>query len=130
MANKSDSIRLLEAELDVIEGGGYGRPAGQATQDRPVFDHSLVCINHWFIPGRKTECCDGCILMEAVPQQHKTERTPCQLIVLNDAGETVKSLEETGDRERLEEAVKSWLRVTIRRLKETEGALGLADVAY
>jgi hypothetical protein len=129
-SSKADLIRLLEAELDLIEGGGYGRRAGQPTEDTPPFYHSIVCINHWLVPGRDVECCEGCILLDAVPDEHKREEKPCHLIRLNAAGETVKSLQAAGDRERLELEVKNWLRATIKRFKEDEKALGLADVAY
>ena len=128
--NKADLIRLLEAELDLIEGGGYGRPAGEPTHDKPMFYHSLLCIDHWLVPGHEPGCCDGCVLLGAVPDESKTEKVPCHFVRLNAAGETIKTLDEAGDRERLEEAVKNWLRDTIRRLKEDDQALGLADVTY
>jgi len=128
--SKSDLIRLLEAELDVIEGGGYGLPAGEARAESPMFYHSLVCINHWLVPGHETECHEGCALIEAVPEGRKSEKLPCHFIALNVAGETVHSLEQAGDRARLESEVANWLRTTIARLKNDENALGLADVRY
>jgi hypothetical protein len=130
VSHKADLIRLLEAELDVMESGGYEPPAGKPVVDRPMFDHSLVCINHWLVPNHEPECCDGCMLLAAVPDDRKTEGRPCHFIRLNHAGDTVHSLEQTGDRERLEAEVKNWLRTTIRRLKEDDQALGLADVTY
>jgi hypothetical protein len=128
-SGKDDLIRLLEAELDFIQGGGYGRRAGQPGGDPPVFYHSLVCINHWLVPDHESECHDDCILMDAVPESFKKAGLPCHFIPLNDAGDTVKSLAETGDRERLEETVKHWLRATIKRLRE-EGAREAPDVKY
>jgi len=130
MANKkADLIRLLEAELDVIEGGGSAPPAGKPVQEKPIFQHSLACINHWLVPGREAECNDDCILMHWVPEKDRKQTTPCQFIPLNSTGETVKSLE--GDRERMEEAVKLWLRTTIERLKqEDEAPPDLPDVKF
>lgn len=122
-SRKVDLIRILESELDVIEGGGYAPPAGKPNVEKPVFYESLACINHWLIPGREAACNEDCQLMAFVPQEHKKERLPCHHIVLNEAGDTVKSLEECGDRVRLEEEVKNWLRAIIRRLKEQERTL-------
>jgi hypothetical protein len=65
-----------------------------------------------------------------VPEAQKSAELPCHFIPLNDAGETVKSLTDTGDRARLEEAVKSWLRTTIQRLKRGENPLGSPEVRY
>ena len=114
-SNRADLIRLLEAELDLIEGGGYGLPSGHPDQERPMFYHSLACINHWLIEGRANECNDDCILMQWVPEQHRREAMPCHFIPLNQAGATVRSLE--GDQALLEEAVKSWLQEKIQELK-------------
>lgn len=119
-SEKDDLIRLLEAELDLIEGGGYGQPAGKPAQEKPMFYESLACINHWLIPGRRPECNEDCVLMQWVPEQHRKETHPCHFIRLNDKGDTVHSLE--GNQDRLEEAVKSWLRTTIHRLREENDA--------
>jgi hypothetical protein len=68
--------------------------------------------------------------MDWVPGEFKTGNSePCHFIPLNDVGETVKSLE--GQPERLEAAVKSWLRTTIERLKQECGSdAGPAAVTY
>ncbi len=124
---RAELIRLLEAELDVIEGGGYGQPAGEPRRERPMFERSLVCIDHWFVPGVSAGCSEECALMDFVPAAHRRDRFPCHAIVLNEAGDTVRSLE--GDQERLEREVKSWLRRTIERLKREEDRPG-PDAAY
>jgi hypothetical protein len=129
-SNRLDLIRLLEAELDFIEGGGYGSPAGEPTQNQPVFYHSLACINHWLVPGHESECHDDCILLDAVPEKYRSESLPCHFIPLNAAGDTVQSLEQRGDRTPLEDAVKEWLRTTIQRLKQGENPLGVPEVKY
>jgi hypothetical protein len=117
MPSKADMIRLLEAELDLIEGGGYGRPSGEPGKEKPMFKDSIVCINHWLVPGYGADC-DGCLLLDFVPGQHKEAAMPCHVIPLNGQGDTVKSLEARGDQARLEEAVKQWLRATIARLQK------------
>lgn len=127
--NKAELIKLLEAELDVIEAGGYGNPAGQPAQDKPMFYHSLACINHWLVPGHEPECHDDCVLMPWVPSTHKGEGLPCHFIPLNASGDTVMSLDQKGNRERVEEEVKNWLRGTIHRLKQ-EVAADVPEVKY
>jgi hypothetical protein len=129
-SNTAEMIRLLEAELDFIEGGGYGSPAGDPPKDQPFFYHSLACINHWFVPGHESECHEDCVLLGAVPENARSEALPCHFIPLNAAGDTVSSLEMKGDRAGLEEAVKEWLRTTIQRLKNGENPLGVLDVKY
>ena len=129
MTSKAHLIRLLEAELDLIEAGGYAPPAGRPGEERPIFDRSLVCINHWEVSGHEADCHDNCILLDAVPEAHRQERLPCHHIPLNDAGETVQSIESAEGRERAQEEVKRWLRTTIERLKR-EGGSPPEDVRY
>jgi hypothetical protein len=131
MTSRSDLIRLLEAELDLIEGGGYEPPAGHPEQERPIFDHSvsMACINHWEVPGHEADCHDNCVLMQAVPEDRRGEKLPCHHIPLNAAGETVSSIEATGGKERAQEEVKRWLRHTIQRLRE-QSAREEPDVRY
>jgi hypothetical protein len=128
--SNSDLIRVLEAELDFLEAGGYASPAGQPGKERPMFLDSMVCINHWFVPGHKPECHDDCILLQAVPDEHKSAGLPCHFIPLNEAGDTVASLEARGERQKLETEVKNWLRNTIQRLKKGENTLGVTEVPY
>jgi hypothetical protein len=128
--SREDLIRLLEAELDLIEGGGYQPSSGEPGRDKPMFFHSLVCINHWMVPGHDTECHDDCVLLDAVPTGCRHEEMPCHFIPLNDEGDTVQSLEATGDRDRLEREVKKWLRTTIARLKQGGAPGGTPEVRY
>jgi len=131
MANdKADLIRLLESELDFIESGGYSAPSREPNKTPPMFYHSLICINHWQVPDHESECHEDCVLMHTVPQQHQSAALPCHYIPLNEAGDTVQSLEAKGNRAQLEEAVKGWLRKTIERLKAGEDVLGVSDVKY
>lgn len=126
MPSKADMIRLLEAELDLIEGGGYGRSVREPWKEKSVFQYSIVCINHWLVPGHDPDCHEGCVLMDFVPEAHKNEALPCNFIPLNEQGETAHLLEQQGDQERLEEVVKQWLRTTIDRLKKEQAELGPA----
>ncbi len=125
-----DLIRLFETELDFMEGGGYGAPAGQPNKAKAVFSHTPVCINSWVVPGHKSDCHDECILLDLVPEDHKKEDMPCHFIPLNDVGDTVRSLEEKGDPDRLEAEVKSWLKTKITRLRDGGEALDVDEVKY
>ncbi len=129
---KADLIRLLEAELDVIEGGGYGRSVHEPQTQKPMFKHSLACINHWEVPGHEPECHSDCVLMDFVPEERKNESLPCHFIPLNARQETVAALDETASQEHLEETVKQWLRTTIARLKAELASEGTnaAEEAY
>ncbi|MFQ5737563.1 MAG: hypothetical protein ACE5JX_00985 [Acidobacteriota bacterium] len=117
-------IELLETELDLIEKGGYERSVREPWRPRSMFQYSVACINHWLVPEHSPETCEGCMLLDFVPEEHRHENAPCHFIPLNEAGETVSSLRRQADRDRLEEAVKGWLRATLRRLKEEEAPLG------
>jgi len=128
--SKQELIRLLEAELDLVEGGGYQPPAGKPGEEKPMFYHGLACINHWFVPDHESECHDDCVLLDWVPDKDKKADLPCHMIQLNDAGDTVKALQEKGDRERMEEEVKKWLRSTIANLKKELESAGTGEVKY
>ena len=82
-----------------------------------MFQYSVACINHWVDPDHPPDTCDGCILLDFVPDEYKNEKVPCHFIPLNEAGETVNTLQQAGDQERLEGAVANWLRTTLIRLK-------------
>jgi hypothetical protein len=56
--------------------------------------------------------------MYFVPLEHRSAPVPCHRIPLNEGGETIKSIKQRGNQEELEEAVKNWLRSTIKRLEE------------
>ena len=128
-SRKEDLIRLLEAEIDVIEAGGYGSPAGQPSDEKPMFYHSLACINHWLVPGHEPECHDDCVLLPWVPAEHKNNAQPCHFIPLNATGDTVKTLEQKVGREQLEQQVKHWLQATVKQLKE-EDATDIPEIKY
>jgi hypothetical protein len=129
-SDKADMIRLLEAELDFIEGGGYGKPAGKPNEEKPIFHHSPACINSWSVPGHDAECHDDCVLLDAVPHGNRQESLPCHFIPLNEAGDTLESLEGKADQEQLEETVKEYLRNEIKRLREEGDVPGQPGVKY
>lgn len=127
----SEILRLLELELDILEKGGAGRSARDPRKREPVFEHTVTCINHWLVPGHDTECCDGCVLLDFVPEKFRAETTPCHFIPLDEKGSTIAELDRTEGDEELVETVKAWLRSTIARLKAESQAGGKApEVEY
>jgi hypothetical protein len=132
MTSKSELIRLLEAELDLIESGGYESPAGHPELKRPLFDRSvsMACINHWEVPGHEKDCHEDCVLLDSVPLANRGEKMPCHHIPLNDKGDTVNTLEAKAGRERTQEEVKRWLRRKIAQLKRESSSDNEKEVRY
>ena len=67
--------------------------------------------------SKDREPCSECLLMQFVPENARTEQTPCIHIPLSRTGETIASLYRTGTQLELEEALGAWLRTTIRRME-------------
>ena len=114
---RSDLIRLFEMELEVLERGGYSQSVRDPHQAKSIFQYSIACINHWLVPDHPPDSCEGCVLLDFVPEELQTAEVPCHLIPLNEEGDTVDSLRQVGNQDRLVETVKDWLRSTIAQLK-------------
>jgi hypothetical protein len=118
---KTDSRNLLDVlkfELEFLEQGGYGRLPRESWRARLVFEDSPTCMN---FNSKDREPCSECLLMQFVPENERTEQTPCIHIPLSPSGETVESLYRTGTQQEIEEALGTWLRATIQGL-EAKGA--------
>jgi hypothetical protein len=57
--------------------------------------------------------------MSFVPKEFCSEAVPCRHIPLNETGETLDSLYQTGTNEEIEQTLRSWLLETIRQLEES-----------
>lgn len=112
-----DILEVLKAELAFIEKGGYGRSVRTPWKAETIFRDSLSCIN--FAEPEKVHPCDECLLMDFVPGEGQSGATPCHNIPLNEAGDTIESLEGRSQDE-IEGAVKSWLEATIARIERSE----------
>jgi hypothetical protein len=55
--------------------------------------------------------------MDFVPPEKRHEAIPCHHIPLTASGQTVATIDQREDQSDLEEAVKKWLRETIKRLE-------------
>lgn len=110
-----DILQLLRAELDFIDQGGYGRYVRTPWKAKSPFEDSLTCINYAYL--EKTHSCTECHLIDFVPTEHREEKAPCHFIPLNESGETIDDLESKDNQQKLEEALKTWLRVKIKKIE-------------
>jgi hypothetical protein len=111
-----DLLEVLKFELKFLEAGGYGRSVRTPWLPTSVFQDSLSCLN--FGDPHRSQPCEECILMSMVPPDRRNEQVPCHHIPLSDAGETIYFLERWENQSGLEEAVKKWLRATIKKLED------------
>lgn len=116
-----DILEILQEELDFIEKGGYGRSVRTPWLPKSVFQDSLSCLNYGY-PYRAHPC-NECHLIDFVSLEHQSATIPCHFIPLNEAGETIESLEANDSQSKLEEAVKSWLRTKISAIEWQRASL-------
>ena len=116
--DERDILELLKTELDFIEKGGYGRSVKTPWRPTSSFRDSLTCVNY-ALP-EKTHPCTECHLIDFVPRDKENEEIPCHFIPLNEAGETVDSLD--GNQAKLEEALKEWMRRMIQKIEAQRAA--------
>lgn len=115
MSTDNDVLEVLKAELNFIEKGGYGKPAGQPWVSTSIFQDSPSCLNLGD-PARSHPCSE-CLLIDFVPPEDRGEVVPCHHIPLTATGETADTIGRRGDQQELEEDVKNWLRETINRIE-------------
>ena len=111
--DRRDVLQVLRYELNFLEQGGYSRNIRQGYGMSP-FQDTLSCLN--FGDPTRPHACQECLLYDFVPEQARTEDVPCHFIPLDDNGITAAQLLISGDNQRLELALQSWLRKTIARL--------------
>ena len=111
-----DILEILKFELDFIEKGGYGRSVRTPWLPTSIFQDSLTCIN--FGDPKRSHPCDECLLMQFVPPERRSEKVPCHHIPFGSLGQTVHTLERWETQQDMEEAVKNWLRATIKQIED------------
>jgi hypothetical protein len=126
MKTFKDKLSTLKGELEFVDHGGYRTlvglrqplfcmETGAEWKKREFFADSPSC------PKEKYCACDpqsSCTLMSFVPVEQRHQTLPCHHIPLNDAGETIASLEKSGNCEKIEAALKMWLVNNIEKLEE------------
>jgi len=118
--DKRDVLEVLKFELNFLEQGGYGRSVRTPWKPTSIFLDSPSCIN--FNDSGRPNPCSECLLTDLVPAKYQEEEIPCHHIPLNSQGETVYSMERQREQAELEEAVKNWLRSTIKRIEAERAA--------
>ena len=110
-----DLLELLKEELDFVEMGGYGRSVRTPWLPKSIFQDSLSCLNYGY-PYRAHPC-NECHLIDFVAPEHRTEMVPCHFIPLDEAGDTIESLDSEENQNRTERLLKAWLRNRIQQLE-------------
>jgi hypothetical protein len=118
--DERDLLELLKAELDFIEKGGYGRSVRTPWKMTEAFRDSLTCVNY-ALP-EKAHPCSECHLIDFVPRAKRHEELPCHAIPLNDAGDTVESLELENNQAKLEAVLTQWMRDKIKQIEAERAA--------
>jgi len=114
--NKRDMIEQLKLEISIIRDGGYNPSVRRPRQQLRTFRDSITCLNVGL--ERKEFPCDQCFLIQFVPPEHRDKVEPCHLIPLNERGQTIASLQNQADRDKLEAALLTWLHATISSLEK------------
>ena len=116
-----DVLEALKAELNFIDKGGYGKPAGEPWASTSIFQDSPSCLN--FGDATRAHPCRECLLIDFVPPEGRDRVVPCHHIPLTEDGATVDSLEQTADQQQLEGSLETWLRTTIARIERERDSL-------
>lgn len=80
------------------------------------FEDSEICRSSPFFSCRSSRC----VLMAFVPEKHRSEPAPCRFIPLNDHGQTLHKLYQTGTVEETQANVRGWLLSVIDRLESAQ----------
>lgn len=111
-------LDVLRAELEFLEKGGYQHTSLFSCWPPLIFEDSPTCLNfHAFDRQRP---CSECALLEFVPPDRRTAKTPCRYIPLNSEGETVDNLYRWASTEETEAILAGWLKATIRKLESEQ----------
>lgn len=113
--SKKDVLTVLQAELALVEGGGYRTPQQAAWRPQFIFEDSPTCLNYRNF-GKRLPC-SQCALIDFVPNGHKQQQFPCRYIPLDQSAHTLDLLYRTATEEEAHSMVASWLRKTIAQLK-------------
>lgn len=108
-------LELLQAELDHIEKGGYGRSVRTPWKPTSIFQDSLTCLNYGSL--HRAHSCSECLLSELVPPESRAEGIACHHIPLDAESSTIETIEWEENQQKLEGAVKVWLRAKIKEIE-------------
>lgn len=118
LKDERDVLEVLKSELEYLKNGGYSNQESWAP--RFIFEDSPTCLD--FGHRDNPSPCTGCVLIDFVPTQYRSQRFPCRHIPLDALGQTLDALYRQCDQAEVEKVVCNWLQVTIRRLEQEREA--------
>ena len=122
-----DVLAVLQFELSFLEDGGYGRSPHKPWRAPAIFEDSPACPN--FCDPARPHPCESCLLEEFVPENRRSESSPCRFIQINEQGQTVDDFYRTGNQAELEEALARWLRAQIAKIEKERAVAAKTGVA-
>jgi hypothetical protein len=114
--SEQDILEYLKFQLKFLEDGGYGRSPHTPWRPQYIFEDSPSCLN--FDDATRPHPCDECQLMQFVPDEQRSQNSPCRFIPLTEKGETIDYFYRCGTQLEVEEALGRWLRKQISRIEE------------
>lgn len=123
LKDERDVVEVLKSELEYLRNGTYSER--ESWGPRFIFEDSPTCLN--FGHRDNPSPCSGCVLMDFVPPEHRSQKFPCRHIPLDASGQTLDSLYRHCDQGEVEQAVCNWLQAAIQRLEEEREACHLKD---
>ena len=113
-----NTLEVLNAELNYVKKGGYGRSPREPWRAQLVFEDSPTCMNYDAREDRAP--CAKCLLMQFVPDNKRGEKVPCRHIPLTPYGDTLLHLYRGGTEQEIEEVLTIWLEKEIAKLESEE----------
>lgn len=113
--SRKQLLDMLKLEEATVAAHGFPPSPDAPHHYLQPFRDSITCLE---FSQESLEPCDMCWLMHYVQQEKQGDVLPCHLIPLNTKGETVASLTATGDHDRVQQTVLSWLRAEIAKLEK------------
>jgi hypothetical protein len=124
MKPNPDALMVLKGKLDFVNRGGYRSLVGRrqplfcmetgAAWKRPAFFGGYPsCPKEHYCPLRYR----GRFACFWTRFRRANEAAPCHPIPLNGEGETIARLEQSGDRTKVEAALKTWLEKNIAQFE-------------
>ena len=113
--SKEEIIENLKLEKTILADGGYGRSVRTPWRSNQYLRDSITCPNVG--ESEKTHPCSECFLIDYVHPSHRDLKIPCHFIPLNAAGDTIGSLIQAGNSDKLEQDLLAWIDNTISRLE-------------
>lgn len=118
MSSNNSILAALRAELEFLDNGGYGHTFRSAWRPTLLLRDSRVCPNSG--NGSAHHECSECFLMDWVPANAAGELFPCHHIRLNQAGDTIATLQHAGTQTELDTKYRAWLCALIKKIEKSE----------